>query len=248
MSNRTLLYGEGLFETILWKGRTPKLRRHYDRLRSSASYLRIPCPDYDDFLGFIEAKAGRRRGIYLKFCLLSHGDGTFYSLPSAYRPLIVTKRLPKTGADVTLAVSHLRRHSLDPLCRHKTMNYTFSILVKREALSQGYTDAMVLNERNEVTECSSSNILLLNGETLLTPAVECGLLKGTTLQVLTDRFPVREDHLTVRDVMRADALFVTNSIAGILPVRKVLDRTLDIPEIMLSAMRRTLDSENRAQE
>jgi branched-subunit amino acid aminotransferase/4-amino-4-deoxychorismate lyase len=48
--------------------------------------------------------------------------------------------------------------------------------------------------------------------------------------------------------VNADALFVTNSIAGILPVRKVLDRPLDIPETMLSAMMRTLESENRAQE
>src|SRR5512139_1302417 len=136
MSNRTLLFGEGLFETILWNGRTPKLRRHFDRLRSSASFLRIPCPDYDEFLSLLEARVRGRKGIYLKFCLLSHGDGTFYSVPSAYRPLILTKRLPNAGADATLTVSHVRRHSRDPLCRHKTMNYTFNILVKREALSQ----------------------------------------------------------------------------------------------------------------
>jgi 4-amino-4-deoxychorismate lyase len=245
MSNRTLLYGEGLFETILWNGRTPKLRRHYERLRSSASFFRIPCPDYDEFLGIIEARVGGRKGIYLKFCLLSHGDGTFYSLPSAYRTLIVTKRLPAVWDDLTLMVSPLRRHSQDPLCSHKTMNYTFNILVKREALAQGHGDAIILNERKEVTECSSANLLLLKGTALITPAGECGLLKGTTLQVLMDHVPVREDRLTLRDIMRADALFVTNSIAGVLPVRKVLDRTLDMPRLLLADMRTALESENR---
>src|SRR5512139_1640908 len=164
MSNRTLLYGEGLFETILWNGRTPKLRRHYDRLRTSAAFLRIPCPDYEEFLRLIEARVRGRGTLYLKFCLLSQGDGSFYSLPSAYRHMIIARRLPPARAEAALTVSRMRRYSRDPLCRHKTMNYTFNILVKREALRQGCADAVVLNERREVTECSSANILLLRGE------------------------------------------------------------------------------------
>lgn len=244
MSNRTQLYGEGLFETILWNGRTPKLRRHYDRLRSSASFFRIPCPGYEEFLSLIEARTGRRRGLYLKFCLISHGDSLFYSLPSSYRPLIVTKRLPALRDEVSLTVSPLRRHSGDPLCRHKTMNYTFSILVKREALSRGYSDGVVLNERGEITECSSANIILRRGKDLLTPARQCGLLKGTTLQVLIDRLPVREEHLTLEDLMKADGLFITNSIAGVLPVRRLADRTLELPQPELAAMRAALETEN----
>ncbi|MCX8070359.1 MAG: hypothetical protein N2738_07630 [Thermodesulfovibrionales bacterium] len=70
-SSRTLLYGEGLFETMLWRGVTKKLKRHYNRLYESSSFFKIPCPDFDEFVSHIFSVTGNERDIYVTYFLYS---------------------------------------------------------------------------------------------------------------------------------------------------------------------------------
>ncbi len=219
--NRSLYFGEGLFETIRWRGEGRKVRLHYLRLSSSAEELSIPCPSYEDFLGYIRTAVGKERELYVKFVLLSKGSQYYGDVPEDYEVRVVVKDLPPVPEEVRLSISGYRRHSKNPIFRHKTNNFLFNILVKREALGKGFYDGLVLNERDELTECSASNIILLKGERLLTPVRESGLLWGTTLELLRESFSVEEERLGLKDIEGADALFITNSLVGVVPVVEV---------------------------
>ncbi len=242
MMNRSTLYGEGLFETIRWRGENRKLRLHYSRLRDSASFFSIPCPSYEEFVDSIKKACGDRSDLYVKFCLFSKGEDHYAGLPKGYEVEVIVKPLPKFPKEVNLTVSSYRRHSHNPVFRHKTMNYLFNVLVKREAVRKGYYDAVVLNERDEVTECSSSNLILLRGERFYTPARESGLLWGTTLKILSEELGIEERRLTLADIERADSLFVTNSLIGVLPVVRFEGYLKNVNKEILNVMRSILSS------
>lgn len=244
MKLRTLLYGEGLFETILWRGKTAKLRRHYKRLKNSAEFFQIPYPDFETFCQKIEKKTEGRKNLYVKFCLLSRGEPLYYSLPKESEIFVIIKELNPDRTPKKLCLSSIRRHSQNPVIYHKTMNYLPNMLAKREALSKGFDDAVMLNERNEVTECSASNILMLKEDKLLTPARECGLLVGTTIEILIERMNVKEEKLSLNDLYHASALFITNSLIGASPVVQFENRSYSINQELLNSINSLIEEEN----
>ncbi|MCX7793209.1 MAG: aminotransferase class IV [Thermodesulfovibrionales bacterium] len=241
---RTLLYGEGVFETILWRGKTEKLLRHYRRLRNSADFLKIPCPSFEEFFEKIERETGGKRDLYVKFCLFSSGDTRYDVLPDNYKIMVIVKPYRRLK-NVRLTLSPFRRNSRDPLVYHKTINYLFNILVKRKAVTEGFDDAVILNERDEVTECSSSNIIIIKDGIFMTPAIECGLLRGTTLSALMERFDIKEVRAGIQELMDADFLIITNSISGAVPVTGFMDIEFPVAHEIIDEFNRIIEEENR---
>lgn len=245
MKNRTLFYGEGVFETILWRGRTKKLLRHYERLKNSANFFQIPCPDYENFCKEIEKKAKDKKDLYVKFCLFSKGKDIYYFYPEKKEILVIVKRYKPDLKPKRLFISSIKRHSKNPVIYHKTMNYLTNIIAKREALLNSFDDSIMLNEKDEITECSSSNIILLKKDGLLTPARECGVLSGTTLQVLFGKTQIKEEKLKIKDLYKAKAIFITNSLIGVLPVLQVMDKNYAVANEVLKDLRQIIDEENQ---
>ncbi|MEJ5339665.1 MAG: aminotransferase class IV [Aquificaceae bacterium] len=240
MTNRTLLFGEGLFETIRWRPSEEKLRLHYERLSSSAGYLGIPCPTYEEFIRDLLQVAGSRDGLYLKYLLISKGGDFLTDRPSSHGTLIIAKSLKPAPLKVRLCLSSYRRHSSDPVCRHKTTSYLFNLLVKREAKRRGYWDGVVLNERGHTCETSTANLLFLKGSRLYTPARECGLLWGTTLEFLSRRLEVREEYLELSALKSCDSLFVLNSLVLCAAVEEMDGERLRVDRDALEEINRIL--------
>lgn len=245
MNYRTLLFGEGLFETILWQGKTKKLLRHYERLKNSSQFFHIPCPDFESFCRLIEEKTEKRKNLYVKFCLLSTGEAIYHSYPEGSESLVIVKDYKPDLNPKKLFLSSIKRHSKNPVIYHKTMNYLTNILAKRQALLQGFDDAVMLNENDEITECASSNIVIVNGDNLLTPAKECGLLTGTTLQILIEKADVKEEKIKIEDLYSARAVFILNSLTGVLPVLQVMDKKYPVDNEILQYLNSLIDEENQ---
>jgi len=242
---RTLLFGEGLFETILWRGRTKKLLRHFKRIKNSAEFFQIPCPTYEEFCNNIEEKTKGRKNLYVKFCLFSKGKDIYFSYPEESEAFIIVKDYKPDLTPKKLFISNIKRHSKNPVIYHKTMNYLANILVKREAISKSFDDAIILNEWDEITECSSSNILIVKGDSLKTPARECGLLSGTTLQILLDKSVVKEERIKTEDLYNASAVFILNSLTGALPVFQVMDKKYPVDNEILKYLNSQINEENQ---
>jgi len=238
---RALLFGEGLFETIKWTGESRKIRLHYQRLSRSAAFFEIPCPSYGEFLKALRTASGGKRNLCLRFSLLSSGSDRPADTPSGYEIRVDLRSVPPAPEEVDLTFSSLRRHSGNPLFRHKTLNYMFSVLVRREAQRKGFYDAIVLNERDELTECSTSNLLLLIGGTLHTPSPESGLLWGTTLEALTGEMDIKVEKLNPSHLEKAESAFITNSLIGVVPVRSINGKQLKVDSDLLKEMRAILN-------
>ncbi|HID79037.1 MAG TPA: aminodeoxychorismate lyase [Aquifex aeolicus] len=224
-------FGEGLFETFKVKGGKlpPHFEYHYERLKEGALFLNIPHPTFEEFKTFTEERINftknSEKPFYVKVLLLSLGSGYYGDLPDSYSLEIVIKPLRLPPKNLTLTVSNFKRCSFNPLWRFKTTSFLFNVLVKREALKRGFYDAIVLNERGNVTETSSANFYCLRDGVLLTPPVSEGLLPGVTRRVLLESGKAREEVLPIGKLSKCEKFFISNALLGLREVTLVLEQT-----------------------
>jgi branched-chain amino acid aminotransferase len=105
-------------------------------------------------------------------------------------------------------------------------NYLSGMLIKMQALADGYAEAIALGPDGMISEGSGQNVFLVRGETLLTPPVDGTLLPGitrdTVLTIARDAgFEVREQELPRESLYLADEVFFSGTAAEITPVRSV---------------------------
>ena len=113
----------------------------------------------------------------------------------------------------------------------KTLDYRACYQALAAALKKNLDEAILLNARKELVECSRSNIFLVKDKRIFTPPISSGCLEGTTrANVLAlarkNKISCRESALNLKDLRRADEVFVTNAVIGVVPLTKVDGRAI----------------------
>ena len=103
----------------------------------------------------------------------------------------------------------------------KTLNYLDNLLAKQEAARAGADEAVMLNSKGFASCASVANIFVIEKETLLTPALSCGVLPGITRAKVIEcaqeaGIRVKETALS-EDTLLAHPVFFTNSLMGLVP-------------------------------
>ena len=106
---------------------------------------------------------------------------------------------------------------------HKRINHTGPRIARKEAYTLGFDETLFVNESGFLCEGSYSNLFFSKGGELFTPAQSCGLLpgiaRGEVLRWATERgIPTHEGQFTLEDLIQGDEVFVTNALAGAMPV------------------------------
>jgi 4-amino-4-deoxychorismate lyase len=119
-----------------------------------------------------------------------------------------------------LQVARQRLNSSDPLLRHKTTRRQVYVHARAEYLAQQADEVLLLNERGEVCEGTIANLFVDFGDgVLITPRLDCGLLPGVLRGELLDEGKAREAVLTLDRLRSAKAIYVGNSLRGLIPAR-----------------------------
>lgn len=127
--------------------------------------------------------------------------------------------------------SFTRGHVNTTMCKVKIVGqYVNSVLAKREALQNGYDEAIVLDPEGYIGEGTGENIFIIRDGIINTPPTGASLLPGITrdavIQISRDLgYTVRERRLTRDDLYLADEVFLTGTAAELTPVREVDGRT-----------------------
>ena len=130
-----------------------------------------------------------------------------------------------------VTASTIRNHSAALSPRIKSLNYLNNILAKIEGLQAGCIEALMLNTKGEVAECTGDNIFIVRGGVLYTPPIEAGILEGITRDAVIELArqsgrEVREIPLTRHDIYIADECFLTGTAAEVVPVVEVDSRPI----------------------
>lgn len=200
----------GLIETMrALPGAIPWLARHLARLGTSASELGINCPLDRIRAGLEDATAGLDAAAKVRVRLEPTGEFVISTgpLPSA------RDRLPG------VIIARQRSSSRDPLLRHKTTRRDLFEAARAEiAGMHDVAEALLLNERGELCEGTISNVFLMFDGHLLTPTSSCGLLPGIMRSEVLKIGRAREVVVTAGDLRRAERLFLTNAVRGMIEV------------------------------
>lgn len=117
---------------------------------------------------------------------------------------------------VRIGLSRARVRSDDPFLRHKTSWRPDHDDAAAQARERGCFDALLLNERGELTEGARTNVFIERDGVLWTPPIACGVLPGILRGRLIASGRARETELTFNDARSAQAVYVGNSARGLL--------------------------------
>ena len=238
-----LLYGDGVFEGIRsYHGKVFRLAEHLDRLWHSAKALWLEIPMSKAEMAKAIEDTLKINGIedgYIRV-VVTRGAGMLGLDPnrcSDPRVIIITDKIAlypeeyyRNGLAI-VTVSTQRNHPAALSPRIKSLNYLNNILAKIEGLQAGCIEALMLNHKGEVAECTGDNIFVVRDGRLLTPPNEAGILEGVTRDAVIGLareagIEVREIPLTKHDVYIADECFLTGTAAEVVPVVKVDSRAI----------------------
>jgi len=207
-----------LIETFKW---TPGegyalLDRHLDRLLDSAAYFALPVTR-QAATDFLETES--RAWIEPMRVRLTLSDT---GLDLAAVPL------PPNPAKFRFAVPSERLDSASIWLAHKTTNRAFYDAPRERAHARhALNEVVFLNERAELTEGSFTNLFIEKSGLLLTPALTSGLLPGTLRAELIAQGRAEERVLTLADLASADAIYLGNSVRGLIRAEWVREHDND---------------------
>jgi branched-chain amino acid aminotransferase len=235
--DRGLLYGDGVFETMrAYGGVVFKLDEHLERLYRSLKALAIGIPvararmkrivcrilernRLQDASVKIIVTGGRAGGLLLPSGRTKASTIVYASLYAPY-----PKRAYEKG--YRLCMSGRKLDETSRIAGHKTLNYLSNVLWRREAAQRGFDDVILVNKKGLVSEASSSNVFLVKQGRLLTPSLTSGCLPGITRKTVIGiarllGHSVAEGNMKVKSIYSAGEVFLTNSLAEIIPVVRI---------------------------
>ena len=223
-------FGLGAFETIAVYGDKPLFaKQHLKRLANTLEFLKIDC-SWDDLAELLEEglrqiDTSTSAGKALKISV-SQNNRIATIRDNPYTPTS-TPTLASRNRSFALITSQVVRNQTSPLVRHKTFNYADNLLQKRLALKMGYDEPVFCNMRGCLSEGATTNVFVIIDGHIITPPVCDGLLPGIMRGFVMSRFDVEERSITSDEARECDAMFVTNSLMGAMPVRLWDDRIFD---------------------
>ena len=240
IENRAYKFGDALFETIKCVNGQPLFwEDHYFRLMASMRIFRmeIPMNFTMEFFQNEITKTLQANGLIDKPArvrlTVDRGEGGNY-LPvdnkvnfsiSAFLLNLNPYEINQAHTcEVDLFKDYFVNESL--LSTLKSANKMIQILGSIYAKENDLNNCILLNNAKNVVECLNGNIFLVEGNTIKTPPLSDGCLNGILRkQILSllkkhDTFEIFEDSISTFELQKADELFYTNVIQGIVPITK----------------------------
>ncbi|MCU0710753.1 MAG: branched-chain-amino-acid transaminase [Pirellula sp.] len=238
-----LLYGDGVFEGMRsYSGKVFRMKEHIDRLYESANAICLSIPMSKADMEAAVYETLTKNGLidaYIRL-VVTRGAGSLGLDPNQTSdPQIIIiadsiKLYPAEFYDKGLKIvtaSTIRNHPAAFSPRVKSLNYLNNIMAKIEGLRAGCIEAVMLNHKGEVAECTGDNIFIVKHGVLMTPPKDAGILEGITRNAILDLakshgITAFEQTMTRHDLYVADECFLTGSAAEVIPVVDIDGRTI----------------------
>ncbi len=231
--NRAFRYGDSYFESIrIVNGKAVFLENHHARLIEAARVLKMKLPSGFTFhyfteqvntlIGLNEITTGGRARL-----VVYRNDGGLYQ-PDSNQVSWFMEVLPYADNFFTLNEKGLKvdiylemKKAINCLSNLKTGNSLLFVMASLDKQERGLDDLILLNEKGFLCEATSSNVFLVQGNTLLTPSLASGCLEGTMRKQIIELAPkaglevIEADEVSETELHHAEEVFITTAVAGI---------------------------------
>ena len=234
----SLHYGAAVFEgERAFNGKIFKSKEHTERLLKSANLVGYSIPYSfeeieeakertlrennlkDVYLRAVAWRGSEEMGLGATKCKI-HLAVAAWDWPSYFEA-------DKLNKGLRLKIAKWRRPSPEtaPSAAKTSGLYMICTMSKHEAAASGFDDALMLDYRGRVAECTAANVFLVFDGELHTPTPDCflnGITRQTVMQLAKDRgLKVVERAILPEEMAKATECFVTGSAAGIVPVGEI---------------------------
>ena len=243
----TLHYGMGVFEGVRAYEADQgtaifRLDDHSQRLINSGKILRMAIPYDKDTLNEVQRSVVRENNLesaYIRpMCFYgSEGMGLRADNLQVHCMVAAWEWGAYLGAEnlekgIRIKTSSYTRHHVNiTMCKAKANgNYINSMLALQEALTDGYDEAMLLDNEGYVAEGSGENIFIVRDGIIFTPDLTSaldGITRKTLFKFAADiGVEIREKRITRDEVYIADEAFFSGTAAEVTPIREVDNRSI----------------------
>ncbi len=227
-----LINGWGVFSTVrVYDGVPFAIDRHYDRLARDAERIQLPLKITlaqlrEAMLQMLQANQLRDACVRVYFIFNTIGiwksDERFPAVDLIMYAIDVPTRVGATK----LSVQEHGRYAAHPLTGTKVTSWLGNAWMVEQAHKRGFDDALLLNEHDEVSECTAANIFCVHASQVTTPPLNSGCLAGVSRAILLEEAPkagvaVAERPLKLQDVYSADEVFITSTTRHVQPISHI---------------------------
>ncbi len=229
----------GVFSTLrIYDGVMFEWDRHFARMKRDAAK---GCGAVCDRFGWLHERltrlidANNAFDAILRVCIVRNQGGEWLKLwtsPAAaereFDVIAFTGDVKNWGeAGVKLGIVENARYAANEFAGTKVLSWSHNLTWFERAHQQGLDEVVLLNERGEVSECTSANIFAVQGGNVFTPPLTSACLGGITRAVTARRSSrgridsISEKTLMPSDLESADEIFITSTTRELLPVASV---------------------------
>lgn len=240
ISDRGLAYGDGIFTTaLIQNSQVQLLKQHLARLTQGCQLLSIDFESQSSLITEVNQIASQFPNAVLKIIITAGSGGRGYSKVGANeaRTIISVHGIPEhyqswqtKGISVGLAQNLL---GLNPMLKGlKHLNRLEQVLIRKELDQTSFDDLIVSDINNHIIETSCANIFWMRGGQLYTPDLTLSGVNGLMRAEVLSAFP--ETKIVQQNIQYfngIDAMFICNSVMGIVPINEFNEEKLDISPI-----------------
>ncbi len=236
-TNRAFKYGDAVFETLkVVKGNILFLEDHYFRLMASMRIIRMDIP-MNFTMEFLEAEILKLLTVQsltnsaarVRMTVYRDGQGFYTPNDSSIVYFIEANELKSSDYELSsnqMIVDLFKDHYIAPqlLSTLKTTNRVLNVIAGIYASENDLDNCLLLNTSKQVVEAINGNIFLVKDGIIKTPPLADGCVKGImrkqiiTLLAKIDDYTLIEESISPFELQKADELFVTNVIQGVVSV------------------------------
>ena len=238
IENRAYKLGDALFETIKCVNGSPLFwEDHYFRLMASMRILRMEIPMnftmeflQEEILKTLQANGLDNKPARVRLTI-DRGEGGSYlplykKINYSISAFLINAHQYVLDNNHTCTVDLFKDYFVNEslLSTLKSANKMIQILGSIYAQENDLDNCLLLNNAKNVVECLNGNIFLVEGTTIKTPPMADGCLNGIlrkqifTLLKNHDTYTLVEASISTFELQKADELFYTNVIQGIVPI------------------------------
>jgi len=240
INDRGLAYGDGIFTTAkVTDGEVSLLHLHLNRLKNGCRLFKISGIDFTALKDELIQCCKAYDLAVLKVVITSGEGGRGYSRVGVGKPNIIIKvsEFPAKyfewkNSGISLGGSSIQL-GINPMFDGiKHLNRLEQVLIRDELDSTSYDDLLVFNIFDEIIETTCANIFWFDQGQLYTPQIKdsgvAGIQRSEVLRKHPDTQIIKAK---ASDILKAQSVFITNSIMEIVPVRTYAGNDLDIEQV-----------------
>lgn len=239
--DRGFAYGDGVFRTMMMRSGLPvDWPLHYQKLVADCAAIGIVCPNAEllmcDFQQLFTIEEIEENRVGVAKIIITRGEGERgYKPPAVTTPtrVVIKSALPQYASNndengVYLHLCETRLATQTKLAGVKHLNRLENVLARMEWRDDAIFDGLLLDQQNNVIECTMSNVFARFGTQLITPDLtHCGVAGVTRQRIIglaqVLNLQIEVASLPLKRLLEADELLICNSLFGVFQVTKLID-------------------------